>query len=371
MRSRLRPPDMEAKQDGLRQSLARMHLESQREYLCPTSDIKRDSANIANTAACRSPAGWDPSGLSWTIPASPVDVTSNVTETFAPAPALGKRRREAEPPLGDGGPAGTTTHDIPPPKRARGGGKAKGIPKAARSAARTRSKPAARIPKHKIDNKPKEAGRGAERLATPSSQGIYHQSLPGPSFQQGWAVEAADGKLTWVEGSVDEEAVHHTDSTVQQEHEEETEQFVIPRIFRPAYRLFLQATEAEFARGAVQAIKCRVCPETKLKNFEEFKRHCRTTETHPLELHFCGHCGDYFARPDSLKRHWNKPPPECPTNTPAEAEEKRRVTEDEHRVFVQRLEDCLTTGEDIGRPFSHIIKERYPKSSKKRASGSR
>jgi hypothetical protein len=303
----------------------------------------------------------------------PGDVTSNVTETLAPAGALGKRRREAEQPqaLGDGGPAGAHTHEMPPPKRARGGGTAKGIPKAARSAARTRRKPAARIPNASTDSKPKEAGRGAERLATPSSQGIYHQSLPGPRFRQGWAVEAADGKLTWVEGSVDEEAVHHIDSTVQQQQEEATELLVIPRKFKPEYRLLLQASEADFARGAVQAIKCRICPDTKLKNFEEFKRHCRTTETHPLEIHFCDHCGDFFARLDSLKRHRNLPPAECIKVTPAIAAEKRRVTEDEHEDFIRRLEHGLMTGEDIGRPFSQIIKEKYPESSKKRTGGSK
>jgi len=161
--------------------------------------------------------------------------------------------------------------------------------------------PVARIPKQNSNGQPKEAGRGAERLATPSLQGIYHQSLPKPSFQEGWAVDAADGKPTWTEGSVDEGAVHHIDSTVQQQHEEATDLFDIPRKFELAHRLFLQASEADFARGAVQAIKCRLCPDTKLKNFEVFKRHCRTTETHPLEIRFCDYCGDFFACQDSLK----------------------------------------------------------------------
>ena len=185
-------------------------------------------------------------------------------------------------------------------------------------------------------------------------------------------MEAADGTLTWVEGRVDEKAVHHTDSTVQQQQQDEeaTKQFVIPRIFKPEFRLFLQATEADFARGTVQAIKCRVCPETNLTNFEQFKRHCRTTETHPLELHFCGYCGDYFARQDSLKRHRERPANACPIKR-QDAEKKLRVTQEEHRSFIQRLEDCLTTGEDIGRPFSQIIKDRYPQSSKKSTRGRR
>jgi hypothetical protein len=251
----------------------------------------------------------------------------------------------------------------------------KGILKAAQSAARTRHKPAARICKRRFSGAPKEAGRGAERLATPSSQGIYHRSLLRPSFQQGWAVDAADGKPTWVEGSasVDEEAVHrdHIDSTVQQQHEDVTKLFDIPRKFKPRYRLLLQAPEADFALGAVQAIKCCLCPDTKLEDFEEFKLHCRTTETRPLEIHFCDHCGDFFVRRDSLKRHRNLPPAECRKVTPVKAAEKRRVTEEAHEDVIRRLEHGLMRGKDIGRPFSKIIKERYPESSEKRTGGNK
>jgi hypothetical protein len=268
------------------------------------SRLRRKEAiqpTIANTGACRSPAGQDASGFSWPIPAASGHVASNAMTTYAPTTALGKRRREAEEPQGDGGLVGINAHDVPPQKRARGG--TSGILKAKRSAAGTRHNLVARIPKTRFECKPKEAGRGAERLATPSAHGIYHQSSPGPSFQQGWAVEPADGKPNWVEGSVDEDAAHRIDSTVQQQQEEATELFKIPRKFKPGYRLLLQASEADFARGAVQTIKCRLCPDTKLKDFEEFKRHCKTMETHPLELHFCDRCGDYFARSDSLKRH--------------------------------------------------------------------
>jgi len=230
--------------------------------------------------------------------------------------------------------------------------------------------PVARIPKQNSNGQPKEAGRGAERLATPSLQGIYHQSLPKPSFQEGWAVDAADGKPTWTEGSVDEGAVHHIDSTVQPQHEEATDLFVIPRKFKRAYKLFLQASEADLARGAVQAIKCRLCPDTKLKDFEEFKRHCRSTEKHPLKIRFCDCCGDFFARQDSLKRHCKLPPVQCLKVTPVKAAEKRRVTKEEHKAFIWRLKHGLMTGDDIGRPFCQIIKKKYPESSKKRTSGS-
>jgi hypothetical protein len=293
-----------------------------------------------------------------------------VTETFAPAAALGKRRREADRPLGDEGPVEAQTHEMPPPKRARGGGTAMGSPKAARSAARTRRKPAARIPKQQLNGKPKEAGRGAERLATPSSQGIYHQPLPGPSFQQGWAVDVVDGKPNWVEGSVDEEAVHQIDS-VQQQQEGATKLFVIPRSLKPEYRILLKASEADLARGAVQEIRCRLCPAREITSFDEFKRHCKTTEKHPREIHFCDRCGDFFARSDSLKRHRSLPPAECLRVTPVKAEEKRRVTVQEHEDFIRRMEHGLMTGEGIERGFSEIIKEKYPESSKKRTSGSK
>jgi hypothetical protein len=48
------------------------------------------------------------------------------------------------------------------------------------------------------------------------------------------------------------------------------------------------------------------------------------------------------------------------------AEEKRRETAREHGDFMERLERSLTTGEEIGNPFAHIIKQMYPELSKKR-----
>ena len=288
---------------------------------------------------------------------------SDVAETFTPAVTLGKRRREVDRPLGDGGLA-THTDEVPPSKRARGSESTRGILKAAR----TRHKPAARIPEQRLISKPKEAGRGAEKLATPSSQGIYHQSLPGPSFQQGWAVGAADGTPTWVEGSVDEKEVNHIDN-VQQQQEGATNVLVIPRIFKPEYWLLLQTSEADLARGAVQAIRCRLCPGRVIKSFDEFKRHCETSERHPRHIHFCDLCGDFFARSDSLNRHRRVPPAECLKVNQVEALEKREATEQVHEDFIRWMDHGLKTGEGIERGFSEIIKERYPKSSKKRTGG--
>jgi hypothetical protein len=316
--------------------------------------------------ACRSPAGRDASEISWPGPAASGPVASNTTATYPLTTALGKRRREVGEPQGDGDPVGT---DVPPQKRARG--RTSGILKAKWSADGTRHNPVARIPESKINRKPEEAERGAGMLASLNSHGIYYQSSLGPSSQQGWAVEPADGKPTWGEGSVDEGAAHRIDSTVQQQREGAGDHFEIPPKIKPGYKLLLQASKADLARGAVQAIKCRLCPDAKLKDFEEFKRHCKTSETHPLVIHFCNRCGDFFARSDSLKRHINQPPAECRKVTPVDAAEKRSETEREHMAFMGWLQRSLETGEDIGKGFSQIIKERFPQSSKKRTGGSK
>jgi hypothetical protein len=293
-----------------------------------------------------------------------------VKATYPPFTALGKRLREAEGPQGNGGLVGVNTYNMPPPKRARG--RTSGIPKAKRSAASTRHNFVARIPQTKINRKPKEAGRGAERLATSNVHGFYYQSSLGPSFQQGWAAEPAHGKPTWVEGSVDEDAAHRTNSTVQQEQQQEgaKELFKIPRTLTSRYRFLLDASEADWARGAVQTIQCRLCPGTEFSTFEEFKRHCKSTETHPLEIAYCDHCGDFFGRTDSLKRHRNQPPPECRKVSPTEAAKKRRTTMKLHKRFLRRLDDGLLTVDDITTGFAQMIKSLYPQSSKKRTGGS-
>jgi hypothetical protein len=261
--------------------------------------------------------------------------------------------------------------NVPPQKRVRG--KTSGILDAEWSTARTCHDLVVRTPEWEIDNKPKEAGRGAERLATPIAHGFYYQSTPGPSFQQGCSVDPAHGNPIWVEGSVDEDEAHHIDNTVQQQQQQEgtTELFKVPRTLNAMFRLLLEASEADLARGAVQAIKCRLCPGTELSTFEEFKRHCRTTETHPLEIDYCDRCGDFFARSDSLKRHRTKPPPECLKVTPTEAARKREETEELHTAFIQRLNEGLLTVDDIVMGFAQMIKNLFPDSSKKRTGDSK
>jgi hypothetical protein len=237
---------------------------------------------------------------------------------------------------------------MPPQKRTRGG-KANGIPKA------TRHKPVARIPQTRIDNEPREAGSGAERLATQNPQGIHHQPLLGPGFQQGWVVKPADGPI--VEGSGEEKAVQHSDST------EQGQQRHRPKEMSPEHRALLVPVRVS---GEIAEYRCRLCPNTYLKTWDDFKRHCDYTETHPLKIAFCDKCGDYFARPDSLKRHLKSPPAACHRVQDKEAVAKRRKTQEAHKEFVDRLKMFMVTGEKFGVPFCDIIKELYPDSSKKR-----
>jgi hypothetical protein len=157
-------------------------------------------------------------------------------------------------------------------------------------------------------------------------------------------------------------------STAQEQPEEaKCEHFSrIPKTFKAGHKALLVATQADWDRGAIQDIKCRLCPDTRLKTWEDFKRHCDTMEAHPLKIAFCNFCGDFFARVDSLERHCKNRPPECRDATPEKASAKRVETQKAHVEFTERLEVFLRTGEGIGKPFSQIIKDMYPGSSKKR-----
>ncbi len=276
----------------------------------------------------------------------------NKTLTTMTTRASGKRRHDD----GEVALVVTNGHEKPPQKRVRRG-RENGIPKAARSTPRTRRKPVARIPKQGMNSKPKEAGRGAWRLATPDSQGIHHQSLLGPSLQQGWAEEAADGQLIWVEGSV-EEVARRTDSAVQQQEEAQQEYFEIPRNFKPGFKALL-ATQTDSACETVREIKCRLCPDAKFKKWSDFMRHCKCSEIHPLTIYFCNYCGDHFGRSDACRRHCNHRPAECLQVAPEEADKKRRVIQQAHDEYIKRLSEGDT------RSFSQIIKEMFPSSSKR------
>ena len=318
-----------------------------------------DATSVTNTGVCRAPTKWD-IGQVFPIPEAPA--------TSAPVLALGKRRREEPQEVV----APIDEHQAPPQKRGRGW-QAEGILKTERSAARTRHKPVARIPKTRINGEPKEVGRGAERLATPNTQGFPHRPWQGPSSQQGRGGQTVDGVLIWVEGSVEEEPVHQGPVEEQQQQQRQQEEEAEPKYHKFPIKLkmgckaLLAAMQADRERGSVREIKCRRCPDTTFKTWNDYKRHCDTKEKHPLTIYFCDNCGDFFARTDSLDRHRKHPPAECISVTRAKADEKRRETQRMHDQFIARLREFLRTGEEYAEvPFSQAIKEKYPESSKKR-----
>jgi hypothetical protein len=174
-----------------------------------------------------------------------------------------------------------------------------------------------------------------------------------------------DKELIWVEGSVEEEPVQQQEQR-QRQQEEVVKYFEFPKKFKMGCQALLAATQADRERGSVREIKCRRCPDTMFKSWDDYTRHCDTSEKHPLTIDFCDFCGDYFARTDSLKRHCEHPPVECLSVTRSKADEKRRETQRIHDEFVARLREFLRTGEEYAEvPFSRVIKEKYPESSKK------
>ena len=229
----------------------------------------------------------------------------------------------------------------------------------------TRHKPVAGIPKTKINSEPKSAGRGAERLATPNAQGVHHRPLQGPSFQQGWMGQTVDGVLIWVEGSVEKEPVRQQQEQ-QQEEEAEPKLLKFPDDFKMEYQALLVATQADRERGSVREIRCQRRPDKVYETWFGYQRHCDMKENHPLVIDFCDNCGDFFGRPDALKRHRKHPPAECLRVTWEKADEKHRETLMVHNEFLARLREFLRTGDEyVEVNFSQVIKKRYPESSKK------
>ena len=213
-------------------------------------------------------------------------------------------------------------------------------------------------------------------LAVQNAQGLYHRMLLGPSTQG--SMEAATWEnQPWVEGREQEATWRHENSVMEPqevssgatdgEHEENTEGvlFPIPKRLSERHSGLLDATAEDWARALVRELKCKLCPDAGFCNWEGFKRHCGQSEAHPSKLWFCDFCGDFFARIDSLKRHRKDRPPECLSVSPEVALDKRRATEKAHREFEERLRRGLETGEDIGDPFSQIIIDMFPDSSKR------
>jgi hypothetical protein len=222
------------------------------------------------------------------------------------------------------------------------------------------------------------AERRASKLAAPNAQGVSYQSLPGPRVQKDLVGTTVQGKLPWVEESEKETIWYYAGSVVQQQRNSksamdrgrerrdgEKAHFEIPKRLSQRHKSLLEATSEDLAREEVRELKCRMCPNAGFSNWEDFKRHCDLMEAHPLKILFCKHCGDFFARSDSLERHHKHRPPECFDVSPTEAEAKRTETKRVHEAFKEKLEQCLESDKAIGTPFAQIIKAMYPNSSKR------
>ncbi|KAH9983392.1 hypothetical protein BJV74DRAFT_797438 [Russula compacta] len=283
---------------------------------------------------------------------------------------LCEHRRDIEETRGYGSPAAINSHDMWTHKRVKlnKGGASHGVLEAARSKNRTHHKRAARTPDTGNVNAFKAVRHEAEMLTTLNPQEMHQQSLPGPSYQRRWvATTAQEQQALYPEGGVEGEAWHRIDSVT--EPQTVASLFQMPRKLNKWYRTLLAATEDDWARRAIQVIKCRLCSGAGFRTWEDFKRHCDTKEAHPVRISFCDRCGDFFARRDSLERHRKKPPQDCFDVTPEEAVVKRQETKRVHKEFKERLEHYLETGEEVGAPFGHMIKRMYPASSKKSTGG--
>ena len=152
----------------------------------------------------------------------------------------------------------------------------------------------------------------------------------------------------------------------QQQQQAGDKRFKIPSDLKKWQRTLLAASEVDWTLGTVEEIKCRLCPDAGFRTWLEFTRHCNMSEMHPRRISFCDRCGDFFARSDTLERHRKRPPSECLRVTRGMAEAKRRETERAYERFTDGLEQCLSSGKEV-KPFSHIIKDMYPESSKRPA----
>jgi hypothetical protein len=198
---------------------------------------------------------------------------------------------------------------------------------------------------------------------------MTQESMETTTWENLPSAEGREQKEMWQHENNEVQPQEMNSSATEGEHDADVDAervlFPIPKRLSKRHRRLLNATAADSTRAFVHVLKCKLCPDAGFCSWEVFKRHCDQSEAHPRKLSFCEFCGDFFARSDSLKRHRESRPPECLSVSPEEALAKRRATERAHREFEERLEHCLKTGEDIGDPFSQIIMEMFPDSSKR------
>jgi hypothetical protein len=222
-----------------------------------------------------------------------------------------------------------------------------------------------------INTKSKAAGHKANMLMTPSAHGGGDQHLHVTSIQQEPTSTTTREELPLVEGSMQGPTLGQSDSMAQQEGAEveleatKDNLFPIPKRLKEGFKLFLDATSEDFERGTLHTLKCKLCHGVNFKTWDHFTRHCKSAESHPLKLHFCNHCGDFFARRDSRKRHSVNWATECRDVAQYEVEAKRNETRAIHKEFLNNMTAYLKTNQGTWTPFAQIVKERYPNSSKR------
>jgi hypothetical protein len=130
------------------------------------------------------------------------------------------------------------------------------------------------------------------------------------------------------------------------------------------------AMQANWERKAVDVLKCRLYPSADFNDWEDFKHHCDTAEAHSAKISYCGHCGNFFAHGDALKRHCDKRPGECIDGTADIADWKRSETDRVHKEFEARLKLYLRPARRSGSIFRGSSR-RCPQSRRRRAVESR
>ena len=180
----------------------------------------------------------------------------------------------------------------------------------------------------------------------------------GLSVPQGSVGLLVQEQPSWVEESVQVDIRRDIGSSapqqiVVQENAEDGEDLrEIPGTLTERHRLMLLTTQAERERGGVRTIKCKLCPDMQFSKWATFRRHCKESEMHPLKLHYCDWCGDYFARIDSRNRHQKSKEDACRKTSHDDAMQKKEKVGRLFMSFAARLTCCLERGEEIEPTFS-------------------